>query len=314
MSDDADIPSIGDCRDGEILVCMGDYVPDQWAGWLEKLVHDFNYLREVATGQDLLCRVEPQGDDLGDWSDFCAVVGVSLTRQFWEGSMVSGYLVMGWVKKSEVSSARKRGHSLVKKLRRNLVAELKARRIQELKGIRDLEEVISRTQYDRDALLEEVGNLKVSLAKAKTEVSHLQSSLDAAKEDAIRLDGLSRFVLGVVQGGQDVLVHGPLLRWSDGTILALTKRGSVSLPTHSPHWSVLQELRSLGYPVVEVSEVTILGRWLSGPVYLKGSVDLAGWDDVWNDRSQLKRKFDVADPSKAEILDLVGKYLGGVGS
>jgi hypothetical protein len=63
---------------------------------------------------------------------------------------------------------------LVKKRRRNLVAELKARGIQELKGLQDLDEVISRTQYDHDALLEEVSNLQASLATAKAEASHLQ--------------------------------------------------------------------------------------------------------------------------------------------
>jgi len=314
MSDDSEMPSIGDCRDGDVLVCMGDDRPDQWAGWLEELVDEFNSLREVATAHDLACWPAPGCNDLGDWSDFCTELGVNLSRQFWEGSMVSGQFVMGWVKKSAVGAARKRGHSLVKKLRRNLVAELKARGIQELKGLQVLDEVISRTQYDRDALLEEVSNLQASLAKAKAEASHLQGSLNAVKEDAGRVAGLSRFVLGVVRGGQDVLIHGPLLRWSDGTILGLTKRGSVVLPNHSPHWPVLQELRGIGHPVVEVSEVTILGGWLSGPVYLQGSGDLSGWDDAWTDRRQLKRKFEVADPSKAQMLELVRNYLGGVGS
>ena len=314
MSDDSEIPSIGDCRDGDVLVCMGDDRPDQWAGWLEELVDEFNSLREIATAHDLACRPAPASNDLRDWSDFCTELGVNLSRQFWEGSMVSGHFVMGWVKKSEVSATRKRGHSLVKKLRRNLVAELKARRIQELKGLQDLDEVISMSQYDRDALVEEVNNLKASLATAKAETAHLQGSLNAVKEDAGRVAGLSRFVLGVIRGGHDVLIHGPLLRWSDGTILALTKRGSVPLPNHSPHWSVLQEMRSLGHPVVEVSEVTVLGGWLSGPVYLQGSGDLSGWDDAWTDRRQLKRKFEAADPSKAQMLDLVGKYLSGVSS
>lgn len=314
MSDDSEIPSIGDCRDGDVLVCMGDDRPDQWAGWLEELVDEFNSLREVATAHDLACRPAPACNDLGDWSDFCTELGVNLSRQFWEGSMVSGHFVMGWVKKSEVSATRKRGHSLVKKFRRNLVAELKARRIQELKGLQDLDEVISMSQYDRDALVEEINNLKASLATAKAETAHLQGSLNAVKEDAGRVAGLSRFVLGVIRGGHDVLIHGPLLRWSDGTILALTKRGSVALPNHSPHWSVLQEMRSLGHPVVEVSEVTVLGGWLSGPVYLQGSGNLSGWDDAWTDRRQLKRKFEVADPAKAQMLELVGKYLSGGGS
>jgi len=63
---------------------------------------------------------------------------------------------------------------LAKRLRRNLVAELKALGIQKLKGLQDLDEVISRTLYDRDALLEEVSNLQASLATAKAMAFHLQ--------------------------------------------------------------------------------------------------------------------------------------------
>jgi hypothetical protein len=80
MSDDADIPSIGDCRDGEVIVCMGDDRPDQWAGWLEELVDEFNSLRESATAHDLSLCVEPRGHEVGDWSEFCAELGVNLTR------------------------------------------------------------------------------------------------------------------------------------------------------------------------------------------------------------------------------------------
>jgi hypothetical protein len=312
MSDDVDIPSIGTSREGAVLVCMGDDQPDQWAGWLEELVDEFNCLRDSATAHGLSLRVRSQGQDFGDWSDFCDAVGVNLKRQFWEGSLVSGQFVMGWVKETRVSSAKKRGESVVQKLRANLVADLKARRIEELKGIEDLDELISKVQNDRDALLEEVNNLKGSLASTEAQVAHLQAALKVAKEDAYRVARLGQFVLGVIRGGKGVLVDGPLLRWSDGTILALTKRGKVSLPDDSPHWLALQELRELGHPVVEVCEVTILGGWLSGPVYLHGSEGLSGWDDAWKDNRQLKRKFAVSasDHSKAQMLDTVVEYLG----
>jgi hypothetical protein len=77
---------------------------------------------------------------------------------------------------------------------------------------------------------------------------------------------------------------------------------------------VLQELRSLGHPVVEVSEVTILGGWLSGPIYLQGSGELSGWDDAWGDHRKMNRKFEIADPSKAQMLVLVKEYLGRAGA
>jgi hypothetical protein len=77
---------------------------------------------------------------------------------------------------------------------------------------------------------------------------------------------------------------------------------------------VLQELRSLGHPVVEVSEVTILGGWLSGPIYLQGSGELSGWDDAWNDDRKMNRKFEIADLSKAQMLVLVKEYLGRAGA
>ena len=314
MSDEADIPSIGDCRDGKVLVCMGDDQPDQWVGWLEELVDEFNVLRDAATAHGLLCRIDSQSLELGDWSGFCEEVGVELKREFWEGTLVSGHFVMGWLEKKKIGTARRRGGSLLKKLHRNLVVQLKAERIEELKGLKDLDELISRTENDREALLEEVGSLKSSLASSQAEASQLQGALTAVKADVDRVDGLNRFLLGVIRGGDGIFVHGPLLRWSDGTILALTKRGRVALPTHSPHWSVLQELRSLGHPVVEFSEVTILGGWLSGPIYLQGSGELSGWDDAWNDHRKMNRKFEIADPSKAQMLVLVKEYLGRAGA
>ncbi len=313
MSDEDDIPSIGDCRDGKVLVCMGDDQPDQWAGWLEELVDDFNLLRDAARAHGLLCRIDSQSLELGDWSGFCEEVGVDLKREFWEGSLVSGQFVMGWVEKQKIGTARRRGGSLLKKLHRNLVLQLKAEKIEELKGLKDLDELISRTENHREALLEEVESLKSSLASAQAETSQLQGVLTAVKADVDRVNGLNGFLLGIIRGGDGIFVHGPLLRWSDGTILALTKRGRVALPTHSPHWSVLQELRSLGHPVVEVSEVTILGGWLSGPIYLQGSGELSGWDDAWNDHRKMNRKFEIADPSKAQLLALVMEYLGRAG-
>jgi hypothetical protein len=313
MSDEDDIPSIGDCCDGKVLVCMGDDQPDQWAGWLEELVDEFNLLRDAATAHGLLCRIDSQSLELGDWSGFCEEVGVDLNQEFWEGSLVSGQFVMGWVEKKKIGTARRRGGSLLKKLHSSLVLQLKAKRIEELKSFKGLEELISRTDNDRQALLEEVGSLTRSLAGAKAESSQFQGALTTVKADVVRVNGLNGFLLGIIRGGDGIFVHGPLLRWSDGTILALTKRGRVALPNHSPHWLVIQELRSLGHPVVEVSEVTILGGWLSGPIYLQGSGELSGWDDAWNDHRKMNRKFEVADLSKAQLLVLVKEYLGRAG-
>ncbi len=160
MSDEDDIPSIGDCCDGKVLVCIGDDEPDQWDDWLEELVDEFNSLRDAATAQGLLCRVGPKCLELGGWSDFCEEVGVDLNQEFWEGSLVSGQFVMGWVEKKKIGTARRRGGSLLKKLQSSLVLQLKAKRIEELKSFKDLEELISRTENDREALLEEVESLK----------------------------------------------------------------------------------------------------------------------------------------------------------
>lgn len=151
MINEADIPSIGDCRDGKVLVCMGDDQPDQWVGWLEELVDEFNVLRDAATAHGLLCRIDSQSLELGDWSGFCEEVGVELKREFWEGTLVSGHFVMGWLEKKKIGTARRRGGSLLKKLHRNLVVQLKAERIEELKGLKDLDELISRTENDREA-------------------------------------------------------------------------------------------------------------------------------------------------------------------
>ena len=309
MSDELNIPYIGECRDGCVLVCMGDDKPDQWDGWLQKLVQYFNYLSEVAVANGLSCRVKPRGRPLKGWADFCDLLGVCISHDFWEGSMISGHFVTGWIGKKELRFARRSGRALIKQIERNLLDQLRALRIKELKEINDLDTLVLRTQNDREALLVKITSLERSVDLAKAETSRLRAAALALEAARARTESTLRFVTSVVRGASEITRNGPLLRWSDGTIYAITKRGSVGLPEKSPYWSAIQELRSMGYTVIEVTEMTVTGGPSTRPIEAHGAEDETGWDNVWNSPQKTPRKFEVADPSYVQGIETVSLHL-----
>ena len=133
---------------------------------------------------------------------------------------------------------------------------------------------------------------------------HQQELTKAKVKDAsvLSLDCLR--IAGAVLNRERVrLIAGPLVLWDDGVVYALISRGKVTLPDDSSPAFLLKALQQSGHPTVEVSEMTVIGGWTSGPIYRKGSVRISGWINVWHDVEQNReRVFVVADPDKLAVV------------
>ena len=154
-----DYPNIGGRRDGRILVCMGDDKPDSWISWLEPLVSEFEQLADIAEEREL----EDAGSEYGkveDWREFCSALDVSIDQEFWEGWLISGQFVTGWVAPGQIRSAKKIGREILKRIRMYLLGQIRSARIEELMRIQSLDLLIEKTRDDREALLSKNSELQ----------------------------------------------------------------------------------------------------------------------------------------------------------
>jgi len=301
MSEEAELPSIGDLLHGQVLVCKGDDQPEEWDDWLKSLVDEFEWLESTASEHDLEVHTGSDPKKIEGWSDFCEAVGVDIRTQFWEGSMISGQFVMGWIKAGDIRGAKKAGETMLKKIRKNLLKQLRERTIKELNKIDDLDTLIERTRDDRASLLAEIGRLRVAVADTQDTMTALKQAVAEAKMNdtsALDLDCL-RLAGAVLNRERVKLLAGPLVFWDDGVVYAFTSRGGVPLPDDSSPSVLLKQLQRSGHPIVAVGEMTVISGWLSGPHYRKGTAHISGWGNVWREVEQNReRKFLVTDPGQ----------------
>ena len=306
MNAEDEFPSIGDRRQGQVLVCMGDDRPDQWDSWLEALVGDFEALEKTATEHGLVLCTGSEHGELEGWADFCEALGISVSSDFWEGSkgsMINGHFVMGWIKLGGVRSAKKTGKEIIKQLEKGLLEQLRRKRVDELGRVKDLYILIERTRDDRAALLSETAKLKTDLEAAYKMTSTLREAFAKAKEDdtsELTLDCL-RIASAVLNGDRKILVAGPLVLWSDGVVYGLTSRGAVPVPPDSAPAILIKELQRAGHAVVEVGEGTMVRGFLN-PRLVTGSPHISGWTNIWGKNESCERTFLVANPDQLAVV------------
>ncbi len=311
MSEEAEFPSIGDLRHGRVLVCKGDDQPDEWEDWLKSLVDEFERLVSTASQHDLEVHTESHPHKLKGWRDFCEAVGVDVRTQFWEGSMISGHFAMGWIKAGDIRGAKKTGEAMLKQIRQNLLNQLREFRFKELNEIKDLDALIERTLDDRASLLAEIGRLKVAVTDTQDTMTALKQAVAEAKmNDTSALDFDCLRLAGAVLNRERVrLLAGPLVLWDDGLVYAFTSRGGVPLPDDSSPAVLLKQLQRSGHPTVAVGEMTVIGGWLSGPQYRKGTSHIAGWGNVWREVEQAReRQFLVTDPGQLPTVRAIHEH------
>ena len=311
MSDEEeDIPNIGDRKDGLLLVCMGYDKPEEWIDWLELLVDYFEALESIAAQESVALDAGSKYGKIDDWREFCETLGVSIEGSFWEGSMISGQYMMGWIKPVEVRSAKRIGKDVLKQLEKNLLTQVKNARITEIKRFTDLDLLIERTLDDRQKLISENIGLKSEVKAVKAAVEYFEKALTERKSnDPSALDlGCMRIAVALISEASEVILAGPLVLWSDGVVYALTSRGGVSLPADSTPQILIEGLKVAGRPIVEVGEMTRLGGWLNGSIYRKGTPHISGWQNVWQEVERRERVFIAANPEQLKVANEIHNH------
>lgn len=139
---DEDYPQLGDRRRGQVLVCHGDDVPEEFADWLEPLKTEFLVLQELSSEFDFELKADGYGS-LHTVTDFCQAIGVHFTSNQWDGSLISGIYYFGWLPAGTLREARKKAKDLLRRLRPLAEEQVRAKILQDLGRIRDLDRLIA---------------------------------------------------------------------------------------------------------------------------------------------------------------------------
>jgi hypothetical protein len=110
---------VGLTKRSRTLVAMGDDWPDQWAGWLEDAVEQYDALVEQADDAGLDLEALQLEAHASGQQAFAERLGVEFESEFWEGECISGHFVCGWIKTKEIPKATAAAH--------RILAELKAK-------------------------------------------------------------------------------------------------------------------------------------------------------------------------------------------
>lgn len=289
--------AIGCRRNGMVLVCHGDDEPDEFADWLRPLVDDFRRISSIASERDVTVSLEDGSAPIPDVMSFCDRLGIKFQSNMWEGSMISGIYRFGWLKTGTVRSASAAGRNLLKSLKKRTEVEVRAAVIRELEGMKDLNDLLDRTADDRHVLRSQIAKLSGALNAAECAAREAKEKLQEAQEaDTSQIDkACLEMAVALLNKEKRRIVVGPLALWDDGLIYALVSWGGVSIPEDSSPALLVSELERAGHRVVRVSDQTVIGGWLSGPIYSRGPANISGWADAWSRRERQARTF-VTDP------------------
>jgi hypothetical protein len=141
---------------------------------------------------------------------------------------------------------------------------------------------------------------KAELSKANEKASK------AAVKDTSEIDmACIRLASALLSGEITRVVAGPILLWDDGTVYAIVNWGGSSIPKNSSPAILYEGIRRSGIQIVLVSEATLIGGRLSGPIYRKGSENISDWSRVWILREKRERSFVVDPPEFTEQVRFV---------
>jgi hypothetical protein len=298
---DDEYPEVGARRRGHILVCHGDDRPDQWINWLEPIQARFKELLGLSEEYGFVLDAGDGSGRLDSIGGFLDLIGIDMQSNPWVGSLISGVYLLGWIKIGTVRAVKKKSAKVLAALQRQVDREVRRKIVDELARIKDIDQLIDRTANDRAELRHTIVELKGALSTAEAGMRLTRDRLQQMEtSDSKQIDELClRLAVAALRRASCRLVAGPLVLWDDNVVYAITSRGGVSLPVNSAPAILLEGMEAAGYSVVRVEEKTVIGGWTSGPIYRKGTPDIAGWASVWSDRERTERVF-VVDPKDSE--------------
>ena len=314
---DADSLEIGRQAKGRILVCHGDDGITECIGWLDPFISRLRdllrYTDEV--GFDLMSRNPLHWGAIRSEVDFCSAIGIEFDSRFWEGSFISGTYHLGWIRKGGSREAKKHARLLLKELEKDAEEKIRIQlvdRVSKLKCVDSLaDEFTERANDNRDELIRRNFKLQMQIKDAQDIISSLRTKVEQADyADTRRIDhDCLRLVLAMATNRGGRHLAGPLVLWDDGMVYAIVSIGNVQIPDGTAPSLVLAALEDANVPVVKISDNTIIGGWLSGPVYHKGSQNINQWSRVWLDGGDgRKRAFSVHPKEFAGTVELIHEY------
>jgi len=243
--------------------------------------------------------------------EFCQQLGIQFDSTMWEGSLTSGIYRVGWLEVGGESAAAAQGLGLVRSLEEHVDNAVRSTVIEELRRIDDLEEFIARTATDRPALLTTIESLRSSLATAEIALEAANQKLlgvaESVSQDIDR--ACVRLAAALLSGESRREVAGPLVLWDDGVVYAISSWGNTPIPKGSSPAILLHDIHKSGRQVVLVKDKTVIGGWLSGPIYRRGPSDISGWARVWSLREKQERGFSVDPPEYADSVRRIHQVL-----
>ena len=181
-----DPPEIGDTVDGRVLVCRGDDVPDQFMGWLEWIVDDYNRLERVAGRHGSLYS---DIDFNAGLVSFLEEHGVSVDSSHWEGACISGIFQEGYVEKDNIKEVERRMTEALaeaeKMFRDAFLAELQQKFSQTVEDM-DVEELSSLAKLESLNVVKELEGLRREIATLKADNEEMKKifSLRAKRKES----------------------------------------------------------------------------------------------------------------------------------
>lgn len=181
-----DPPEIGDTVDGRVLVCRGDDVPDQFMGWLEWIVDDYNRLERVAGRHRSLYS---DIDFNAGLVSFLEEHGVSVDSSHWEGACISGIFQEGYVEKDNIKEVERRMTEALaeaeKMFRDAFLAELQQKFSQTVEDM-DIEELSSLSKLESLNVVKELEALRTEISALRADNEEMKKifSLRAKRKDS----------------------------------------------------------------------------------------------------------------------------------
>jgi hypothetical protein len=303
MARKKEYPEIGDRQNGQTLVAMGDDFPDEWIFWLEDLVEEYGELVTSLESVD----ISVEGLDLSASSsskmEFAEALGITFSSSFWEGDHISGYFQMGWITTKEIPKAKKAGKILLKQRLELIRTELIKEFVTSLDSL-DIHELVARIRFDPIEQCAEIDHLTKAETLAEETRSNLLNLLEMRTNEVSAVALASQecifFAVSMQNPTDNPIIAGPVALWR-GEIFVICGQGGVRPPT-SPYDDLLRSLRATGRKIIDINDETVIGRSpLSGRVaLLKGSGQLADWQNIWAMKMPHKRIFKAEDPENSQ--------------
>ena len=183
--------------------------------------------------------------------------------------------------------------------------------LSEFKNIENLDEFLERTMPDPNQLLRTIESQKITLAKLRKKIGILEEDLKNRQQDKLPLFSIQLLELAslIVNQAPLRLIVGPFALWDDGNLYLMRSIGKSTLPAEPQINSILQIANEARRKIVEVHEETLIGGWISGPVYRSLGNDLNDWVEAWKCDKKFKRKFQTHEKEYIETISKIANFL-----